>query len=110
MPHHGADRMTEPKYPRRNLYLEAGVMDSLRDIGNKNASRGVRVAVAFYEQHHFTKLETQSANMPIDKWCVAGQEYGPEKPWTLEPKSVDKWYRPKKKAKADVPFTFDGEK
>jgi hypothetical protein len=95
--------VTEPKYPRRNLYLEADVMDSLREIGNKNASRGVRVAVAFYEQHHFTKLETQSANMPIDKWCVSGQEY--------EPKSVDKWHQPKKKAKAeDVPFTFDGEK
>jgi hypothetical protein len=29
---------------------------------------------------------------------------------TLEPKSVDKWYQPEKKAKADVPFTFDGEK
>jgi putative SOS response-associated peptidase YedK len=80
--------VTEPKYPRRNLYLEADVMDSLRDIGNSNASRGVRVAVAFYEQHHFTKLETHSALMPIDKW-----------------------YQPKKKAKAeDVPFTFDGEK
>jgi hypothetical protein len=75
--------MTEPKYPRRNLYLEADVMDSLREIGN----------------------------MPIDKWCVAGQEYGPEKPWTLEPKTNDKWYQPEKKAKAeDVPFTFDGEK
>jgi hypothetical protein len=84
-PHHGANRMTEPKYPRRNLYLEADVMDSLRDIGDSNASRGVRVAVEYYERNH-------------------------PKPWTLEPKSVDKWYRPEKKAKADVPFTFDGEK
>jgi hypothetical protein len=103
--------VTEPKYPRRNLYLEADVMDSLREIGDSNASRGVRVAVAFYEQHHFTKLETQSANMPIHKWCGSWQEYGPEKPWTLEDKTTDKWYRPEKKAKAqDVPFTFDGEK
>jgi hypothetical protein len=102
--------MTEHKYPRRNLYLEADVMDSLREIGNKNASRGVRVAVAFYEQHHFTKLETHSALMPIHKWCGSWQEYGPEKPWTLEDKTTDKWYRPEKKAKADVPFTFDGEK
>jgi hypothetical protein len=78
--------MTEPKYPRRNLYLEAGVMDSLREIGDTNASRGVRVAVEYYERNN-------------------------PKPWTLEPKSVDKWYQPKKKAKTeDVPFTFDGEK
>jgi hypothetical protein len=103
--------VTEPKYPRRNLYLEADVMDSLREIGDRNASRGVRIAVAFYEQHHFTKLEAHSALMSIDKWCVSGLEYEPEKPWTLEPKSVDKWYQTGNKTKAeDVPFTFDGEK
>jgi hypothetical protein len=78
--------MTEPKYPRRNLYLEADVMDSLRDIGDTNASRGVRVAVEYYERNH-------------------------PKPWTPEPKATDKWYQPEKKVKAeDVPFTFDGEK
>jgi hypothetical protein len=109
--------MTEPKYPRRNLYITDDTLHSLREIGDRNASRGVRVAVAFYEQHHFTKLETKSALMPIDKWCVSGQEYEfgqtmkPDEHWTLQGKSVDKWYQPKKKAKSeDVPFTFDGEK
>jgi hypothetical protein len=78
--------MSDTKYPRRNLYLEADVMDSLREIGDSNASRGVRVAVEYYERNH-------------------------QKPWTLEPKTTDKWYQPEKKAKAeDVPFTFDGEK
>jgi hypothetical protein len=77
--------MTEPKYPRHNLYLETDVMDSLREIGDSNASRGVRVAVEYYERNN-------------------------PKPWTLEPKTTDKWYQPEKKAKADVPFTFDGEK
>jgi hypothetical protein len=76
--------MTEPKYPRRNLYIEDDTLASLREIGGTNASRGVRVAVEYYERNN-------------------------PKPWTLEPKSVDKWYRPKKKAKADVPFTFGGE-
>jgi hypothetical protein len=78
--------MTDPKYPRRNLYITDDTLHSLRDIGDSNASRGVRVAVEYYERNN-------------------------PKPWTLEPKTVDKRYRPEKKAKAqDVPFTFDGEK
>ena len=78
--------MTEPKYPRRCVYLEDDTMCSLREIGNRNASIGIRVAIEFYERNH-------------------------PKPWTVEPKSTDKWYQPEKKVKAeDVPFTFEGEK
>jgi len=77
--------MTAHKYPRRCVYLEDEVMHSLREIGNRNASRGIRVALEFYERNH-------------------------PKPWTVEPKTVDKWYQPEKKIKRDVPFTFEGEK
>jgi hypothetical protein len=107
--------MTEPKYPRRNLYLEADVMDSLREIGDSNASRGVRVAVEYYERNHPETWPPKA--IPIDKWCLYGalDEYHQkailDKPLTLQGKTVDKWYQPEKKAKAqDVPFTFDGEK
>ena len=78
--------MTESKRHRRNFYLEDDVMRGLSEIGDSNASRGVRVSLEYYERSH-------------------------PKPWTLEPKSTDKWYQPEKKAKAeDVPFTCGGEK
>jgi hypothetical protein len=44
--------MTEPKYPRRNLYITDDTLHSLREIGDTNASRGVRVAVEYYERNN----------------------------------------------------------